>query len=339
MLGQRNDNNPSLELVCPAGTPAALKAAAEAGAHSIYCGLRNETNARNFPGLNFSEKELNAGVRLAHKHGSHVLVAVNTFARAGDTQIWKRAVDAVAASRADAIIAADIAVLDYAKEKYPDLRLHLSVQAAAATPESISFYQDTFGVQRVVLPRVMSVEEIERLNKEITVETEVFVFGGLCVMTEGRCALSSYATGKSPNLTGVCSPPGDVSYDEEGSSLYARLGGFTIDGFGEGETAGYPTLCKGRFNAEGETSYLFEDPVSLNAASLLPRLKKAGVTAAKIEGRQRGKAYISQVVKAFRAAVDALDKGQNAEEEVSRMLSAMTEGGRETTGAYKKIWR
>ncbi|WP_310621561.1 ubiquinone anaerobic biosynthesis protein UbiU [Flexibacterium corallicola] len=334
-----HNSKPSLELVCPAGTPAALKAAVEAGAHSVYCGFRNETNARNFPGLNFSERELNTGVKLARKHGTNVLVAVNTFARAGDTRIWTKAVDAVAASGAHAIIAADLAVLDYAATHHPDLRLHLSVQAAAATPEAIQFYQDTFNVRRVVLPRVMSVEEIEKLNKEIKVETEVFVFGGLCVMTEGRCALSSYATGKSPNLTGVCSPPGDVDYAENGGTLSARLGGFTIDQFESGESAGYPTLCKGRFKANGETSYLFEDPVSLNAAALLPRLRTAGVTALKIEGRQRGKAYISQVVKAFRTAVDALDAGGNAEEEVSAMLATMTEGGRETTGAYKKIWR
>ncbi|MDD7909877.1 MULTISPECIES: ubiquinone anaerobic biosynthesis protein UbiU [Pseudovibrio] len=328
-----------LELVCPAGTPAALKAAAEAGAHSIYCGFRNETNARNFPGLNFSEKELNAGVKTAARHGANVLVAVNTFARAGDTELWTRAVDAVAASGAHAMIVADLAVLDYAATHHPNLRLHLSVQAAAATPESVNFYAETFGVQRVVLPRVMSVEEIVRLNKEIDTETEVFVFGGLCVMTEGRCSLSSYATGKSPNLTGVCSPPGDVDYQENGGTLSARLGGFTIDCFTQGETAGYPTLCKGRFQAEGETSYLFEDPVSLNAASLLPKLHKAGVTAIKIEGRQRGKAYISQVVKAFRTAVDGLREGKTSEEEVSAMLASMTEGGRETTGAYKKIWR
>ncbi len=329
----------TMELVCPAGTPAALKAAAEAGAHSIYCGFRNETNARNFPGLNFSEKELNAGVKTARRYGADVLVAVNTFGRAGDLDLWKKAVDAVSASGAHAIIAADLAVLDYAAENHPNLRLHLSVQAAAATPEAVNFYADTFGVRRVVLPRVMSVEEIVKLNKEIDVETEVFVFGGLCVMTEGRCALSSYATGKSPNLTGVCSPPGDVDYNDNGSTLSARLGGFTIDCFSQGETAGYPTLCKGRFNAQGETSYLFEDPVSLNAASLLPKLQKAGVTAVKIEGRQRGKAYISQVVKAFRTAVDGLSEGRTSEAEVSAMLASMTEGGRETTGAYKKIWR
>ena len=70
-----------------------------------------------------------------------------------------------------------------------------------------------FGVKRVVLPRVLTVAEIAAINRETEVETEVFVFGGLCVMAEGRCSLSSYATGKSPNMNGVCSPASHVVYD------------------------------------------------------------------------------------------------------------------------------
>lgn len=328
-----------LELVCPAGTPAAFRAAVDAGAHAIYCGFNNETNARNFPGLNFSEGELAKAIDYAHERGTKVLVAINTFARPGEVATWHRAVDAAADAGADAVIAADIAVLDHAVRRRPGLRLHLSVQAAAGTPEAIRFYADAFGVKRVVLPRVLSVEEITRLNREIDVETEVFVFGGLCVMTEGRCALSSYATGKSPNLTGVCSPPSHVSYDESpDGALLARLGGFTIDRFEAGEAAGYPTLCKGQFTAEGKTGYLFEDPVSLNASALLGALKKAGVTALKIEGRQRGKAYVAGVVRAFRRAVDALADGDSTIS-LAEELAALTEGGRQTTGAYKKTWR
>lgn len=72
-----------MELVCPAGTPAALRAAVDAGAHTVYCGFSDETNARNFPGLNFSRQELVAGVAYAHGHGAKVLVAINTFPRAG----------------------------------------------------------------------------------------------------------------------------------------------------------------------------------------------------------------------------------------------------------------
>lgn len=328
-----------LELVCPAGTPAALRAAVDAGAHAVYCGFNNETNARNFPGLNFSEAELTKAMAYAHDAGAKVLVAINTFARAGHIDIWRRAIDAAADAGADAIIAADLAVLDHAASRQPGTRLHLSVQAAAGTPEAIRFYTQAFGVKRVVLPRVLSVEEITRLNREVDVETEVFVFGGLCVMTEGRCALSSFATGKSPNLTGVCSPPSHVTYEEDaGGTLLARLGGFTIDRFKAGEPAGYPTLCKGQFTANNKTSYLFEDPVSLNAAALIPALSKAGVTALKIEGRQRGKAYVGSVVRAFRRAVDALARGDDVLG-LAEDLAVLTEGGRQTTGAYRKTWR
>ena len=327
-----------MELVCPAGTPSALRAAVEAGADSVYCGFRDETNARNFPGLNFSPQELAEGVRHAHDHGAKVLVAINTFARAGDTDPWRRAADTAASCGADAVIAADIAVLDHMATQHPDTRLHLSVQAAAATPESIGFYADTFNVRRVVLPRVLSVQEIAALNRLIKVETEAFVFGGLCVMIEGRCYLSSYAAGRSPNLNGVCSPPEMVSYDEDADGTAARLAGFTIDRYGPGEPAGYPTLCKGRFKAGDKAGYLFEDPVSLNAGSMIVAFKAAGVTALKIEGRQRGKGYVTQVVRAFRKAVDAAEQGRDATE-IDNILAGMSEGGRQTTGAYRKIWR
>jgi putative protease len=327
-----------MELVCPAGTPAALRAAVDAGAHSVYCGFRDETNARNFPGLNFSPEEMKEGVRYAHQRGAKVLVAINTFATAGRFQPWADALAHAEAAKADAVILADIAVLDHAARKHPDLRLHLSVQAAAATPEAIRFYQETFGVRRVVMPRVLSVEEIAALNREISVETEAFVFGGLCPMTEGRCSLSSFATGKSPNLTGVCSPPDHVTYTEDASGTSARLASFVIDRFRRDEPAGYPTLCKGQFAAGGKVMHLFEDPVSLNAASLIPALARAGVTALKIEGRQRGKGYIAEVVKVFRKAVEAVETGA-AEVEVSHLLASLTEGGRQTSGAYKKTWR
>jgi putative protease len=327
-----------MELVCPAGTPATLRAAVQAGADSIYCGFRDETNARNFPGLNFSAQEMADGIRFAHDHGSKVLVAINTFARAENTEPWRRAADTAVASGADAVIAADIAVLDHMSTNHPDTRLHLSVQAAAATPEAIGFYADAFGVRRVVLPRVLSVQEIAALNRAIAVETEAFVFGGLCVMVEGRCHLSSYATGKSPNLNGVCSPPEAVNYVEDANGTTAQLSGFTIDRYEAGQPTGYPTLCKGRFKASGKTGHLFEDPVSLNAGSMIVAFREAGVKALKIEGRQRGKGYVSEVVRAFRRAVDAVEQG-GTPTEIDSILASMSEGGRQTTGAYRKTWR
>lgn len=325
-----------MELVCPAGTPAALRAAVEAGAHTIYCGFADETNARNFPGLNFSREEMSDSISHAHKRGSKVLIAINTFPRAGAEPLWHRAIADAEAACADAVILADPGLLAHAAEHHPGLRRHLSVQAAAANPDAINFYVEAFGVRRVVLPRVLTVAEITAINREIDVETEVFVFGGLCVMAEGRCSLSSYATGLSPNMNGVCSPASHVVYSDGADGLRARLGGFTIHRTAPGQPAPYPTLCKGCFTSGDQTGHVFEDPVSLDATQLIPALARAGVTALKIEGRQRSRAYVAEVVRAFRAAVEAEAAGRPLPQGV---LARLTEGQAATTGAYAKTWR
>ncbi|WP_138379305.1 ubiquinone anaerobic biosynthesis protein UbiU [Luteithermobacter gelatinilyticus] len=327
-----------LELVCPAGTPAALQTAVDAGADAVYLGFRDETNARNFPGLNFSREELAEGLEYAHKRGVKVFLAVNTYATAGRYEPWIRAVDDAARLKVDALILADIGLLDYARRTHPKLRLHLSVQASASTAAAITYYAREFGVRRVVLPRVLSVPQIRDLNQKIDVETEVFAFGGMCPMAEGRCSLSSYITGKSPNMNGVCSPASHVSYVQTPDGLTSTLAGFTINKFADHEQAGYPTLCKGRFSAGSTAGYLFEEPVSLDTTRILPDLMEAGVSALKIEGRQRSKAYVRDVVTNFRRAVDACARGERPIAEADSGMGNLSEGGRNTTGAYSKKW-
>src|SRR5690606_2984359 len=102
-----------MELICPAGTPSVLRAAVDAGADAVYCGFRDRTNARNFPGLNFDRNEMRAGVDYAHAHGARVLVAINTFPQAGYEDLWQRAVDDAATLGADALILADIGLIHY----------------------------------------------------------------------------------------------------------------------------------------------------------------------------------------------------------------------------------
>ncbi|MEE8546285.1 MAG: peptidase U32 family protein [Alphaproteobacteria bacterium] len=325
----------ALELVCPAGTPAALRAAVDAGADAVYLGFRDQTNARNFPGLNFNRLELEEGLAYAHRAGAKVFVAVNTYPEAGNPGPWHRALDDAAELGADAVILADIGLADYAVRNHPALRRHLSVQAAACNAEAIRFYEAAFGIKRVILPRVLTVEEIAVLGREINVETEVFAFGGLCVMAEGCCALSSYLTGRSPNMHGACSPASHVSYLEKGDKLISTLGGYTIDVFSRGEPAGYPTICKGRYLAAGRARHIFEEPASLNLIAMLPELMAAGVRAIKIEGRQRGRAYVARVVSAFRGAAAAAARGEALPE---ADLQGLSEGGRETEGAYRKSW-
>ena len=272
----------------------------------------------------------------AHARGAKVLVAINTFPRAGSEPLWHRAIADAESAGADAVILADLGLLAHAAENHPGLRLHLSVQAAAANPDAINLYASAFGVKRVVLPRILTVDEIAAINREVEVETEVFVFGGLCVMAEGRCSLSSYITGQSPNMNGVCSPASHVAYAEEGGDLISRLGGFTIHRTPKAAPAPYPTLCKGCFTSEDQTGYLFEDPVSLDASHLIPALARAGVTALKIEGRQRSRAYVAQVVRSFRAAVEAQAAGLPMP---ASALARLTEGQAATAGAYAKTWR
>ncbi len=328
------------ELVCPAGTPAALRTAVDAGADAVYCGFQNATNARNFPGLNFMPDEMAQGVAYAHARGAKVLLAANTFPPAGQTDLWKRAIDMAAEFDVDAIIVADMGVASYAARQHPEKRLHLSVQGGASSPEAIRFYCEAFGVRRVVLPRLLTVEEIESLHSQIPCEIEAFVFGNIGMMAEGRCALSSYATGVSTNMDGVCSPASAVRYVEDAErNMTAKLGDFTIDCFSCGQSAGYPTICKGRYRTadRAEPYYAFEEPVSLNLTALLPDLMRAGVTALKIEGRQRSRAYVQAVVSSFRRAIDALMEERDPALED---LMALTEGRRETQGAFAgKRWR
>jgi len=328
-----------MELVCPAGTPAAFRAAVEAGADAVYVGFRDETNARNFPGLNFSVPELKEAIGLAHGLRRKVFVAINTFPRAGEEALWHRALAAAEDLGADAVILADIGLLDHAARRHPKLRLHLSVQAAASHADAIRIYVEEFRVRRVVLPRVLTVPEIAALNARIAVETEVFAFGGMCPMAEGRCSLSSYVTGQSPNMSGVCSPASHVRYERRQGALVSLLGGSVINKFDPDEAAGYPTLCKGRFVAGAAGGYLFEEPVSLNAGPILRDLETAGVRALKIEGRQRGRAYVTAVVAAFRKLIDELERTGDAPSDLVHALGRLAEGQQGTTGAFGRAWR
>jgi collagenase-like PrtC family protease len=332
----------ALELVCPAGSLRALQLAVDAGADAVYLGLKGATNARNFAGLNFDDAQLIDGVAYAHDRGAKVFMALNSFAPAGDEQPWYRAVDAAVAAGADALIVADTAVMAYARDHHPTLRLHLSVQASATSHEAIDFYRRHYGIQRAVLPRVLTLSQVGHVLRHSQVEIEVFGFGSLCVMVEGRCALSSYVTAQSPNNTGVCSPPSAVRWTDTAEGIESRLNGVLIDRYAADEPRGYPTLCKGRFEVNGRRDYALEEPTSLNSMSLLPELMHMGVRAVKIEGRQRSPAYVQQVTRVWREAIDAARAAPerfSAKPDWTATLGHLAEGQQHTLGAYDRPWR
>ncbi|WP_150304906.1 ubiquinone anaerobic biosynthesis protein UbiU [Pseudomonas saliphila] len=331
-----------MQLVCPAGSLPALKSALRQGADAVYTGFRDDTNARHFAGLNFTDKQLQSGVDLVRQKGRKIYIAVNTYALPDGWARWRRAVDHAADLGVDALIAADPGVLGYAAKHHPKLNLHLSVQGSATNAAALQYYHEHYGIRRAVLPRVLSLNQVRQVAEASPVPVEVFAFGSLCIMAEGRCHLSSYVTGESPNLSGVCSPASAVRWNQEKDVLSSRLNDVLIDRYEEGEAAGYPTLCKGRFMVNGKRFHALEEPTSLNTLDLIPQLTAIGVTAVKIEGRQRSPAYVEQVTGVWRQALDryaANPQAYSVESAWMQALDKVSEGSQTTLGAYHRAWQ
>ncbi len=331
-----------MELVCPAGNLPSLKGAVDAGANAVYAGFGNATNARHFTGLNFDRATLEQGIAYAHRRGCKLYLAINTYPQHSGWKQWQAALEGGAELGVDAFIIADGGVLEFATEHFPGIRRHLSVQASATNVDALDFYVTEYGVERAVLPRVLTVRQVERLLEQTPVEIEVFGFGSLCVMAEGRCYLSSYVTGESPNTCGVCSPAHAVQWREDHGTVRTLLNTVLIDTQAPGERVGYPTLCKGRFSVNGQLGYALESPVSLNAIELLPRLFEAGVAAVKIEGRQRSPAYVKRVSRVWRRALDACCANPDAyavSDDWLTELAQLSEGSETTLGALHRPWQ
>ena len=338
----RKDHRERMKLVCPAGSLPALTAAVDNGADDVYMGIRDETNARNFAGLNFDEKSMREGIRYAHAKKVRVLMALNTYPQPATWQKWQRAVDLAVDYGVDAIIVADMGLMNYAANKYPELPLHLSVQGSATNYEAINFVHQRFGIKRAVLPRVLSMQQIAQVIAHTPVEIEAFGFGSLSIMVEGRCALSSYATGESPNTHGGCSPAKAVRWEKNADVLDSHLGAVLIDRFSASERPGYPTLCRGRFKVNDDIYYAFEEPTSLNTLELLPQLQDMGVRAIKIEGRQRSPGYVAQVTRIWREALNECAVRREAYQvrpAWQAALSRVAEGHQCTLGAYHRTWK
>ena len=331
-----------MELVCPAGNLPALQAAVGSGADAVYIGFKDDTNARHFAGLNFNERKAHKALDYVRSLGVKIFVAINTYPQPSGWSRWKNAVDMAADLDVDAMIIADMGVLDYAANRHPHIARHLSVQGSATNHKALTFYHQNFEIRRAVLPRVLSLPQVRQVAAKSPVDIEVFGFGSLCIMAEGRCHLSSYVTDESPNTCGACSPAKAVRWQETPKGRESRLNNVLIDRFGADENAGYPTLCKGRFEVEGNISNSLEEPTSLNTLQLIPDLDAIGIKAIKLEGRQRSPAYVQQIVSIWREALDTYKKeGQNfaIRHEWLKGLSKVSEGNQTTLGAYNRPWQ
>lgn len=334
-----------VEICAPAGNLPSVKAAVDNGADAVYMGFSGDTNLRNFPALNLTDDEVYKAIRYAHGKNKKIFITVNAYPQEKELPLAYEVVDKAYSYGADAVIASDIAVLSYARNKYPAMRLHLSVQASASNVQAIEFYRRHFGIKRVVLPRVLTIDEIKELRNQTDIEIEVFALGLLCINSEGQCFLSSYITSESINTYGACSHPKFINFEEDDNDETLKIlsNGVMLNKYSPMEEVAYPTPCKGRYynKATDQTGYSIQDPESLNVLEILPELIYAGIDSIKIEGRQRSRSYVEKVVSTFREAVDNFYKtpGNKIENKIdnSKMesLQSLFEGLAPTYGCYK----
>ena len=245
-----------MEILAPAGNMDMAKAAVHAGANAIYCGGKF-FSARAYAD-NFSIEELSRLITYCHERDVKTYVTVNTIIKNHEMESAFSYVQDLYALGVDALILQDIGLIRLISKHLPDFEIHASTQMTLLNSSAFEAVEK-LGINRVVLPRELNLEDIRLLRKNSTLELEVFAHGSLCVSLSGQCFLSSYIGGRSGNR-GRCAQPCRMTYN---------LGSF------KGKE-----LWK-NFNAL--------DMADLCTIESIKALQEAGVDAIKIEGRMKNR--------------------------------------------------
>lgn len=257
--------------MAPAGYWPQLHAAIEAGADSVYFGLKHFTARAK---VGFSIDELPEAMRTLHRRGVRGFVTFNTLVWDHELAAAADALARIAQAGADAVIVQDIGILKLARSIAPELEIHASTQMSV-TDAAGARLAASFGASRVTLARELSLAEIARIAAEADIELEVFVHGALCVAYSGQCFSSEAWGGRSANR-GQCAQACRLPYD---------------------------MFVDGRLEPLGDARYLLS-PGDLYALKQIPELIEAGVAAMKIEGRYKEADYVAAATQAYRQAVD-----------------------------------
>lgn len=285
------------ELLAPAGGMEAFVAAVENGADAVYLGAR-AFSARRYAS-NFSEKELEEVIDYAHLRGVRVYVTVNTLLKEEEVENALKLLSCLREIGTDAVIVQDLGLISLARKYLPDLPLHASTQMTLHNSKGIEFVKK-LGINRVVISRESSLEEIKRIKERTGTEIEVFIHGALCISYSGQCLLSSLIGGRSGNR-GLCAQPCRKRY-----RLY----------------------CEGKL-VKTTGSYLLS-PKDLNTTSGLGALIKAGIESFKIEGRMKRPEYVAGVVRIYRRLIDRYlenPEGYSVSEEEQEALTQLFNRG------------
>ena len=263
-----------VELLAPAGSMEALKAAVFSGANAVYL-AGNNFGARAYA-KNFDDENLEKAVKYAHLHNVAVHVTVNTIVDDGEFDALAKYIKFLEEIGADAVLVQDMGVAKLAGEVAPTLPLHASTQMTAHNLDGVTALKN-LGFSRVVLSRELSLTEIKHITQNTDTEIEIFMHGALCVSYSGACLMSSMIGGRSGNR-GRCAQPCRLPY-----SLVNENG---VD------------MLKGKAG-----DYLLS-PRDLATIEMLPELIDTGVASFKIEGRMKSPEYVATVVRVYRAAID-----------------------------------
>lgn len=269
------------EILAPAGNLTKLKYAIDFGADAVYLG-GNRLNLRAFAD-NFSNEELKEGVLYAKERGKKVYVTLNVFPHNEDLYGLEEYLKELEALDVDAIIVSDPGIIMTALEVVPNMEIHLSTQANNVNYKSAIFWHK-IGVERVILARELSLEEIKEIREKVpdTLEIEAFVHGSMCMSYSGRCMLSNYMTGRDANR-GVCTQPCRYKYylmEEKRPNQF------------------FPVL-------EDDKGTYIMNSKDLSMIEHIPDLVNSGISSLKIEGRMKSPFYVASVVKAYRQALDS----------------------------------
>lgn len=272
------------EILAPAGSADALKAAVRCGAAAVYLGT-DAFNARQHA-ENFAGDALKEAVAYCHVRGVQVHLTLNTLIRENEFEQAKAVAVRAQEYGVDALIVQDVGLARVLRNLLPDMPLHASTQLSCHTPDGVRFLRDQ-GFSRVVLSREMSLEEI-RSCANLGCELEVFVHGALCMCVSGQCYMSAALGGRSGNR-GLCAQPCRLPFSAEGT---------------DNRTDGYALSLK-----------------DLSLAQYIPALIAAGVTSFKIEGRMKRPEYVAAAVSVCRAAADGRPISEELQQQLQAVFS------------------
>lgn len=301
------------ELLAPAGSMDALKAALNAGADAVY--LSGKRFGARYYALNFNDVEIKEALEFAHLRGAKIYVTLNTLIK--DIELKEIAEYLIFLYKigVDAVLVQDIGVASISRKIVPELELHASTQMTIHNIEGINWAAE-MGFKRIVLPREMELSEIKKISEEVNlkeIELEIFAHGALCYSYSGQCLMSSFIGGRSGNR-GMCAQPCRKQYELV---------------FGKKDEYGKPIELS---TAPLKDKYLLSTR-DLSLYEYLDKIVELNISALKIEGRMRSPEYVAIVVNKYRNALDSIrrEKWKPAKDDIIDLKLAFN---RDFTGGY-----